>query len=821
MSTIDVGIDLGTTNSAIAVLRGVTTEVIGNNEGDQTTPSAVWADRRGRLHVGRAARERGETDPDNTCLEFKLRMGTVGTVKTLAGQDMTPERLSAEVLRSLRADASARLGEELRAAVITVPAAFDLSACDATRRAAELAGLRVSPLLPEPAAAAHCYGFQNADEDATWLVYDLGGGTFDAAVIRLRDGEFSVARHAGDNFLGGKVVDWRIVDEVLIPAAVARHRGLAGLSRGNPRWASAVAALKSAAEHAKIRLSRMDSTDVLVELVGDDRDRYEVDVELRRADVERLAEPVVAKSVNLCRDALAGIGIGPADLTKVIMVGGQTAMPYLRERVAAELGIPLDFDQDPMTVVARGAAIFAGAQPLDLDPVAPPPGTFRVELAYPRVGPDADPVVTGRVAGPGTLPELSVELVDEESDPAWRSGRIRLSDRGHFSTTLWATRGRRHTYRIELTDATGTVLPVTPDHLTYTVGGVEAGQSLGTSIGVGLDGNRMLPMVERGTPLPARRVLTLRTTVGVRRGEGGGMIRIPVLEGDHARGDRNRRIGRLEVLATQVGRTVPAGSEVRLTVEVDTSRLVHATVDVPLLDEVFDHTINLNTETAPAHRDLATEAEAELARLATVRERQRSAQSPLAGLHLSRIDEENLPAEVERLVVAAAASEDEALAAAKRVIDLRVATDAVEDELRWPELVRDAESITTEARGLVETNGSQHDRDSLPAYERGVGEAIESRDADLLRQRIDELRRHVARVLDRGPLLQLMIFQQLAERRGEMRSPALADRLLAEGREAVDTGQHDRLRTINPQLADQLPADVPTGEVFSTVSLFQ
>jgi molecular chaperone DnaK len=365
------------------------------------------------------------------------------------------------------------------------------------------------------------------------------------------------------------------------------------------------------------------------------------------------------------------------------------------------------------------------------------------------------------------------------------------------------------------------VLPVTPDRLTYLVGGVEAGQSLGTSIGVGLDGNRMLALIERGTPLPARRVLTLRTTVGVRRGEDGGMIRIPVLEGDHARGDRNRRIGRLEVLAAQVSRTVPAGSEVRLTVEVDASRLVHTTVDVPLLDEVFDHTINLNTEPVPAHAALVEDAEAELARLATVRERQRAAQSPLAELHLSRIDEEGLPSEVERLVAAAAASEDDALAAAKRIIDLRVAVDAVEDELRWPELVGEAEAIMTEARGLVEANGSPHDRDSMPAYERAVTDAIDSRDADLLRQRVDELRMHVARVLDRGPLLQMMVFRELAERRGDMRNPAVAERLLAEGRDAIDSGRHDRLRVINPQLRDQLPEDLPQGEIFSTVDLFR
>lgn len=821
--TIDVGIDLGTTNSAVAVLRGVTAEVVRNNDGDQITPSAVWADSRDRIHVGRRARERSESDPDNACVEFKLRMGSTDPVRTLAGRSMTPEALSAEVLRSLRADAATRLGDEPSAAVITVPAAFDLGACDATGRAAQLAGLKQAPLLTEPAAAAHTYGFQSADEDAMWLVYDLGGGTFDAAVIRLVDGEFSVVRHAGDNFLGGKLIDWRIVDELLIPAA-QRLPGLTDLARGDRRWVAAVAALKSAAETAKIRLSRGQSADIEIELLDDNRRRHEFEYELRRSDVEGLADPLITKSVNLCKDALTGLGVATDDIAKVIMVGGQTLMPYLRDRVGDELGIRLDFDEDPMTVVARGAAIFAGGQPLKEDPAAAPPAAdgFTVKLAYPRVGPDIDPIVTGQVSGPTVaLDQLSVELVNPHSEPAWRSGRIRLTDRGHFSTSLWASRGRRHTYRIELSDQTGRMLSVTPSELSYIVGGVETDQTLGTTIGVGLDGNRMIRLIKQGSALPARNVVALRTTVTVQRSEGGGMIRIPVLEGNHTRGDRNRRIGRLEVNADQVDRTVPAGSEIRLTIEVDSSRLVTASADVPILGEVFDHTINLNTEEAPDADDISQQADVERARLAAVRERQRATGSPVAGLHLSRIEEERLEEETDDLVQAARTSPDDALAAQKRIIDLRVAIDAVEDELRWPELVQEAEHTVAQARDLVNSEGSAGDRDNLPAYESAIRQAIESRDADLLRRRIDELQQHVFRVLDRGPTLQIMIFRELAEVRGGMRNPAQADRLIAEGHRAIDSGQPERLRTINPQLREQLHEPNIRLNVFSTVDLFR
>jgi len=268
----------------------------------------------------------------------------------------------------------------------------------------------------------------------------------------------------------------------------------------------------------------------------------------------------------------------------------------------------------------------------------------------------------------------------------------------------------------------------------------------------------------------------------------------------HTRGDRNRRIGRIEVRAGEVARTVPAGSEVRLTIAIDTSRIIKASLEVPLLDQVFEHTINLNTESAPTHIELVVMSDVELSRLAAVQDRQRSVGSPLAEIYLGRIDDEGLVADVTALVAASKASQDEALAAHKRVIDLRVAIDVVEDELRWPELVEEAESIMAEARDLVNAHGSQTDRDNLPLYEGRIADAVESHEADLLRQRIEELQGHVVRMLDRGPTLQTMIFADLVNRRSQMRSPAQADRLIAEGHRAIDRGELERLRTINMQL---------------------
>ncbi|WP_067488611.1 Hsp70 family protein [Actinomadura hibisca] len=818
-ATIDYGIDLGTTNSAIAVLSGVDAEIVKNNDGFDTTPSAVWIDRRDRRYVGRAAKERSELDPGNTCVEFKLRMGTSGAPKIFeaTGRRMGPEELSAEVLKSLRNDVAQRTGDELRAAVITVPAAFDLSACDATRRAAELAGLTQTPLLQEPTAAALAYGFQSEADNVFWLVYDFGGGTFDAAVVNVRDGEFTVANHRGDNFLGGKLIDWQIVEELLIPA-VAAQRPVTGLGRGNPRWVGAVNKLKLAAEEAKIRLSRDDGADILVDLTDDRGQSFEFEYELRRADVERLTEPYLVRSINLCRKALAEAGLGPGDVERLLLVGGPTLSPYLRERLADPregLGIALDHSQEPVTVVARGAAIFAGTQRVEYTAPAVPSvaGGYTVELEYQPVGPDTEPFVGGRVGG-GDTTGHAIEFVNEQSRPPWRSGRLELGPDGTFATTLWADKGRANVFAIELTDAAGTRRPVEPATLTYTVGVVDTQPPLTHSVGVGLDGNEVEWLLERGTPLPARRRVLLRTTVAISRGQGQGMLRIPLLEGEHRYADRNRRIGRLEVDAAQVPRDVPEGSEVDLTLEIDESRLVVARAYVPILDEEFEHAVTLRTETVPEHAELAAEAATEKRRLAGARDRAVESGDPAALAVLDRVDRERIVADVDGLLGASRVDPDAATTCGKRLLDLKAAVDELEDALEWPELVGEVEEMLRFTTELVVHGGTAEHRRTLADTESAVRLAIAAHDADLLRQRGGNLRDLVLDVLEATGQLQQLAFEDLSAMRGEMRDPAEADRLMAEGRLAAGNGDQMRLRQINAQLRDMLPVPPPPPDPF-------
>lgn len=217
-TTIDFGIDLGTTNSAVAVLNDKNVEIIKNNEGEVLTPSVVWINKKENLYVGKRAKNHIELDPENTYAEFKLQMGT-DTIFDFkdSGKSFRAEDLSAEILKSLKADVKHMLGEEINAVVITVPAAFELPQIEATNKAAELAGFTNSPLLQEPIAAALAYGFQSKSDKVFWLVYDFGGGTFDAAVMQVKEGEITVVNHMGDNHLGGKLIDWEVVDKIFTP----------------------------------------------------------------------------------------------------------------------------------------------------------------------------------------------------------------------------------------------------------------------------------------------------------------------------------------------------------------------------------------------------------------------------------------------------------------------------------------------------------------------------------------------------------------------------------------------------------------------------
>ncbi|MCG3144188.1 MAG: Chaperone protein DnaK [Gammaproteobacteria bacterium] len=814
-NTIDFGIDLGTTNSSIAMLRGTDTEIIKNNENLEITPSAVWIDKKGSLYVGRAAKERLIVDSENAASEFKLRMGT--TAETLfkrSARKMKPEELSAEILKSLKADVAQRTGEDIEAAVITVPAAFDLPQCKATEAAARLAGLKVSPLLQEPVAAAMAYGFQHEGKKSFWLVYDLGGGTFDAAIVQVRDGMIQVVNHGGDNQLGGKLIDWRIIEDLILPT-LKREYDLPDFNRGNKRWLAAFAKLKKAAEDAKVQVSRDKSSEILIDSLCLDANGEQVqfEYELSRSDVERLAEPFVLRSINICKKVLSESRLGAQSLEKILLVGGATLMPYLKEMIEDKkdgLGIPLDFSIDQLTAVSRGAAIFAGTQRLTgvtSKPVVA--GQFKIELEYEPIGPDIDPLITGKViaADNQTLAGFTIEFVNHDSRPPWRSGKVSLDRDGVFVTNLWAEKGRRNTFQIELYDSTGRKRETAPDHLTYTIGATITEQPIIHSMGVAETNNECCRYFEKGTALPARKRVNFRTTVAVRKGQPDSQIVIPVIEGDNQRADRNRIIGRLEISGTEVNRDVPAGSEVEITIEMDQSRLVKAKAYIPILDQEFELTAFVVNQDSPQFEQLQKEAEAQNERLNQISEKAYELGNSEADRILLQIEEEQVERDIQEALTASEADANAASTCQTRLLTLKSMLDDIEDALERPSLLAEAEEWLQKTRQAVQHHGEASERRRFVSLEQETQRAIEAQDIDQLRRKIDDLKEIYYRIARRQPDFWVGWLNYLESQRERMREQHKAEQLFARADRAISENELPVLASSVRQLLDLLPEE--------------
>ena len=816
-TTIDFGIDLGTTNSTIALLEGIRAVVIKNNDNSDITSSAVYIDKNNVLSVGRIAKQRIEQEPDDAYAEFKLQMGTNNEYRfSRSGRVMKPEDLSAEVLKSLRADVQQRLGEDLQAAVITVPAAFELPQCKATERAAQLAGLKTSPLIMEPTAAAMAHAFQSSVDKVFWLVYDFGGGTFDAAVIQIREGTFRIVNHAGDNHLGGKLIDWEIVEKLLAPA-VMKDFSLTDFTRGNPKWRKAFAKLKWAAEESKIRLSQSETSTITIDyLCNDDRgEPVAFEYDLRRGEVARLAESYIQRTINISRQALAEKRLGTADIQKVVLVGGPTLAPYVRLHLSDPnqgLGIPLDFSIDPLTVVAQGAAIFAGTQRLEGVIVPVEEGqkeAHRIDLEYEPIGADPEPVVGGRVYAPGegSLSGFTIEFVNPSAKPAWRSGKVGLAPNGAFMTTLWAERGKTNTFKIELLDSTGVVCPASPDSLTYTVGVAPGAPPLIHSMGVALANNEVKWFFQKGGSLPARQRKDLKTAVIIRQGQEGDLVRVPIIEGQNQRADRNKLIGTLDIRADNIRRDIPAGSDVEVTLEVNESRLVKASAYIPLVDQEFEAELTLQGST-PNVEALKEDLEREKKRLDAAREKAESTGDDSARrVLLQKVDGEKMVENIEDSLDAASGDRDAADKAQNRLIDLKVAIDQVEDSLEWPSLVAEAENQLTNSRNVVNEVGDAEGKKRLAQLEGDLRQAIQAHDVDRLRQLVEELNSMTVQILIGRPEFWVGFFQHLQEKRAYMRDRAQADALFAQGNQAMQSNDLARLQAAVRQLLALLPVE--------------
>lgn len=389
-----VGIDLGTTNSAIAYLKDGKPEIIENKKGGRTTPSVVQKDLKGEIIIGEDAKSGIKSLPDRTVSEVKRLMGTEETV-TIGGETLRPEEVSAHILKYLKESVEDKLGEVVTEAVITVPAYFSDSQRKATQKAGELAGLKVERIINEPTAAAIAYGFENSNQNQNILVYDLGGGTFDVSIIEMFDGIVEVKASAGNNKLGGMDFDNAIIDWV-----VKEYRNAYGIhlyELDNAEVGKVKASLKEEAERVKKSLSTQMSARFMVPFVGlHNNAPVAIDMELSRWQFEQLIQELALSTLKEVEKALEEGNISLQNIDQILLVGGSTRIPYIQQIVEEKLQRQIRKDINPDEVVALGAAVQAGIKSGEIDSAS---GLMVLDMCNYTLGTDVARNIGGQIIG--------------------------------------------------------------------------------------------------------------------------------------------------------------------------------------------------------------------------------------------------------------------------------------------------------------------------------------------------------------------------------------------------------------------------------------
>jgi molecular chaperone DnaK len=816
-STVEYGIDLGTTNSCIARWESGAVRVFQNNDQMNVTPSAVHILKNGRTIVGRRAHSALLTDPGNVAVEFKRWLGQKDRRRFPSIQkEFSAEELSAEVLKSLREDVRRQTGDEVQSAVITVPAAFGALQCEATARAAFLAGLSEVPLLQEPIAAAIGYGVKPGSENQRWLVFDLGGGTLDIAVVSTKDGRLNILEHRGNNLLGGKDIDRLIVDRLLFAALADQYdiRSPEVLTRLRPRFTAK-------AEEAKIDLSR--ETDVIVSLfdIGTDDAGSEIETEITvsRSELDQLMEPMMAQCVAMARQALNGARIAETELDRILLVGGPTQSPYVRSVLKSELGVPVDFSVDPMTVVGRGAAIYAAT----LEKTAPRAeplshGAVGLRLAFEPVSSDLHPTVAGVI----TSDQKDVEIKFDAEGGHWTSGWMRPVS-GFFESTVILNLSTVTTFWTYARDSQGKLLATDPAEFKIRHGLVPSAPPLPHTLSIEVlsgDGKPILdPVFSKGTPLPAETKVRYRAAHQINPDRPETSLAIKVWEGEFLDDpDTNDWVTNLLLAYDGIKRTLPEGAEIEVNIAISASRLIEVSAFVPLLNQHFTNNVYLPQREEQDFSALSKAATSDL----------RGFEDKLQDLESSASEDASLKAQVLELRqeltelrsrsphptdVTSRLDPDDA----RRLVDasksLRGKIGRVERKIsaagQSVQSVRFTEEVDR-AESVIADYGNALDKTQLAAYKREL-ERLGGKGNDKaiarLTEDIEQLR---WRVIFKQDWYWVDLLENLALPGAVFTDPPAAEQLIAEGRKAVERGDGQALREavrglwkIEPKSADE------------------
>lgn len=530
-----IGIDLGTSNSAIAGIVGGKARVFHPAEGGEVLPSLIYFDKRGHRLYGRRAHDQALVSPENVAAGFKRLMGTSTPIEVKGvEQTLTPEECSAEIIRQLVGQATTEIGgEKIEGAVITIPASFNQMQSEATLRAAKMAGLERVDLLQEPIAAALA-AMEGSKRSGYFIIYDFGGGTFDAAIAQATNGDVKIIAHQGINMLGGRDFDRMIVNEIVRPW-LAETFDLPENFHRDPNYRRLIRLAQLAAEKAKIELSSKEDASIFasdeeLRIVDQNEMEMYLDVSLTRARFEELIRDPIMQTISLVRDLLTENNIGLEEVDRIVFVGGPSRTPLIRQMVSQELGIAADMKTDSLTAVAVGAAYYCEGREWDGENISKPkpkeaeatvPQESRVSYAYTARTPAEKTVVTLRVEGEAPK-DRHVKITGNN----WDSGVLPLTD--SLTILVPLPEAGDHRFVAHVLDAKGEVLAqhdqaLTITRLVATAGSIPAAQTVAVKALAHAQAqeNVLTPLVKKGDTLPAKGSVKFASARTLKAGQAG------------------------------------------------------------------------------------------------------------------------------------------------------------------------------------------------------------------------------------------------------------------------------------------------------------
>ena len=727
----DYGIDLGTTNSAIAVMDNGQLRIIKSDRYQtDTTPSQVNFTKNA-IRVGDDAKSDA-----HLLQEFKRTMGTDKVYQTQhMDHPCSSEQLSAEVLKHLKGFI---LEENIKAAVITVPNQFNQNQIDATQRAAELAGFQVCELLQEPIAASMAFGLEASSMTGVWLVFDFGGGTFDTALMKVDEGIMKVVDTAGDNHLGGKDLDTALVEHILIPTLSKDYKVeklLADKSGEKLRRA-----LKAAAQWIKISLSAKDVEDYCTdEPVCEDDDGEEIDLNftVRLADYEEVVTPIFQKAIDISKDLLDRNKISMELLDSVLLVGGPTFSQTLRRMLSEQFDTKIDFSIDPMTSVARGAAIFAATKSIPEHLKERDSGKLQLKLKYPETTVETEEnvgVILDRDKCVGSIPhDLSIQI--RRIDGGWDSGLIGFEDAEIIELILKPS--LPNVFEAVITDDTGNRVACQPSKFTIIQGLKAAKATLPHSICIdsivsetGKQRLVALDGLEKNNSLPAKGKGVFRTQKIIRPGNVADTLKIPIIEGEPGEQAKlNSSAAIVNCSGENFSALLPEGSEVELTISIDESRRIKLSAYFPYTDDSYDIDVAKTLDTQ--------EQEVDAQSILDGIKKARHALTFLDGLDIDAVEAE-LQA-LEKQLRAGLEDYDLKSKVLSNLNNILKRIDTLEEKAEWPETERRLRDAIENMKTTNEQYGDRETSQIAGELESNSSQIIQQRNLLMARDLIDQI----------------------------------------------------------------------------------